>query len=91
MQREFVARRCQRSRPARASMPARPNNVAASDSRFCEWPTASRLTKTAEGVAHPRGAHSASFEKLGLAERGTDVDEGTRDEGTRLPPFFDRN
>jgi hypothetical protein len=37
------------------------------------------------GFAHPRGLHSASFAKLGFAERGTDVDEGTRDEGTRVP------
>jgi len=37
-----------------------------------------------------RGPHLASFAKLGFAERGTDVDEGTGGEGARVPQFFDR-
>ncbi len=37
------------------------------------------------GFAHPRDSHSASFAKLGLAERGTEVDEGTRDERAWVP------
>src|SRR5262245_40827580 len=39
----------------------------------------------------PVAAHvSASFAKLGFAERSTDVGEGTGDKGTRIPQFFDR-
>jgi hypothetical protein len=38
----------------------------------------------------PTRPHLASFAKLGFAERGTDVDEGTGGEGARVPQFFDR-